>query len=114
MKEESSFFILWRSRIEVWKEASYLLEVEVTFSSRHWCLLLPEDCTGAPVVHHALCNTEQKQRWQCAHKPGHHHQHVVVSVSNRKKKEEIILLQKYFDLEKKLKKINNRNNEASN
>lgn len=44
------------------KEASYLLEVEVTFSGRHRCLLLPEDGTGAPVVHHALWNTEQKQR----------------------------------------------------
>lgn len=45
-----------------WKEASYLLEVEVTFSGRHRCLLLPEDGTGAPVVHHVLWNTEQKQR----------------------------------------------------
>ncbi|KOX80658.1 hypothetical protein WN51_01946 [Melipona quadrifasciata] len=54
---------LRRRRIErYWKEASYLLEVEVTFSGRHRCLLLPEDGTGAPVVHHALWNTEQKQR----------------------------------------------------
>lgn len=52
-----------KKNIEVyWKEASYLLEVEVTFSGRHRCLLLPEDGTGAPVVHHVLWNTEQKQR----------------------------------------------------
>lgn len=49
-------------------EASYLLEVEVTFCRWHRCLLLPEDGTGAPVVHHALWNTEQKQRWLCGSK----------------------------------------------
>lgn len=40
--------------------ASYLLEVEVTFSSLGRLLLLPEDgSSAAPPHHHALCKTEQ-------------------------------------------------------